>query len=276
MTKNIKQTHEEKKFLLAGDKPLPRRIADYLLARIFVGDFKPGDKFPPDRVLAKQLGVDRTSLRSALSELAGRNIIKAVKGSGVMVLDYREHAGLDFLDAVFAMPDIDLGSALNLELLDHAIEIMPAIAQTALTRATPSELAAIDKLFGEQLDLLEKGASIMDLALIELKIQDTGVNLAGSMILKFFANSMRKLRVQFAVSFLSHIDVRKHIKVLRAGLHQFMAGKMSSEELSERLKRYLKDKTSVQRQSLAKFASNPTWKKPSKKESGKINKRYPR
>lgn len=265
MIKNIKPIHEEKGFLLNREKPLPRCIADYLLAKIFVGDFKPGDKLPPDRILAEQLGVDRTSLRSALSELAGRNIIKAVKGSGVIVLDYREHAGIDFLDAVFAMPDINLGSALNLELLDHVIEVMPVIAKAALTRATHAELAAVDRLFQEQLDLLEKGASIIDLAVLEVKIQDAAINLAGSMILKLFANSMRKLRVQFAASFLSHVDAQKHIKALRAGLQAFMVGKMSPEELSERLNAYMKDKTSVQRQSLAKLPSNPSWKKPSKK-----------
>ena len=264
--KTIKPTHEGKGLFWDRDKPLPRSIADYLLAKIFVGDFKPGDKFPPDRVLAEQLGVDRTSLRSALSELAGRNIIKAVKGSGVIVLDYREHAGIDFLDAVFGMPDINLGSALNLELLDHVIEVMPIIAKTALTRATRYELAAIDRLFQEQLDLSEKGASVHDLAVLEVKIQDTVINLAGSMILKLFANSMRKLRVQFSTSFLSHVDARKHIKALRAGLRAFMVGKMSPEELAEMLNAYMKDTTSVQRQSLANFASNPTWKKPSKKK----------
>jgi GntR family transcriptional regulator, transcriptional repressor for pyruvate dehydrogenase complex len=262
MIRNIKQTREEKSFLHEGEKPLPRRIADYLLARIFVGDFKPGDKLPPDRILAEQLGVDRTSLRSALSELAGRNIIKAVQGSGVVVLDYRENAGLDFLDAVFAMPDINLGSALNLELLDHVIDVLPAIVKAMLTRATHSELAMIDKLFLEQLDLLKKGASILELAELEVKIQDVGVNLAGSMILKLFANSMRKLRVQFAVSFLSHIDLQKHIKVLRAGMQEFVAGKVSAEEISERFRKYLKDKTSNQRQCIANLASNPSWKTP--------------
>ncbi|MCK7466971.1 MAG: GntR family transcriptional regulator [Desulfosudis oleivorans] len=90
-----------------------------------MGELKPGDRPPPDRVLAEQLGVDRTSLRAALNELASRNIVRAVQGSGVVVLDYREHAGLDFLDAVFGMPDIELGSAFNLELLDHWIEVVP-------------------------------------------------------------------------------------------------------------------------------------------------------
>ena len=175
--KNKQQDHE---------KPLPRRIADILIARIFVGELKPGDRLPPDRVLAEQLGVDRTSLRAALNELASRNILKAVQGSGVAVLDYREHAGLDFLDSLFDMQDIDLGSAFNLELLDHWIDVVPAIVRSAFSRSTPSDLADIDKLFVRQLDLLNRGATNKELAVVEVEIQDRIVNLAGSTILRLF------------------------------------------------------------------------------------------
>jgi GntR family transcriptional regulator, transcriptional repressor for pyruvate dehydrogenase complex len=240
------------------EKPLPRRIADLLISRIFVGEFKPGDKLPPDRVLAEQLGVDRTSLRAALSELAGRNIIKALQGSGVVVLDYREHAGLDFLDAVFAMPDIDLGSAFNMELLDHWIEVMPAIARSALGRATHSDLAAIDLLFMEQLDLLAKGASNEELACREVELQDTLVKLAGSTILRLFANSMRKLRLQFAISFFRYGDVKEHVLTQRMWLQDLMAGCSTPEQISDRMRSYLIEKTRAQRERLSRMSSNPS------------------
>ncbi|MFO1385606.1 MAG: GntR family transcriptional regulator [Chitinivorax sp.] len=38
-----------------GAKTLPDQVADYLIARIFVGELKPGDKLPPERLLADQL-----------------------------------------------------------------------------------------------------------------------------------------------------------------------------------------------------------------------------
>ncbi len=240
------------------EKPLPRRIADMLLARIFVGELQPGDKLPPDRVLAEQLGVDRTSLRAALSELAGRNIVRAVQGSGVVVLDYREHAGLDFLDAVFAMPDIDLGSAFNRELLDHWIEVVPAIAQSAFGRATPSDLASIDRLFTQQLDLLDRCGSLEDFASIEVEIQDTLVKLAGSTILRLFANSMRKLRLQFAISFFRYVDRRRHVITQRAWVQDQMAGKTKPEDVSSRLRSYLIEQTQTQRERLSRLPSNPS------------------
>lgn len=239
------------------EKPLPRRIADTLIARIFMGDLKPGDRLPPDRLLAEQLGVDRTSLRAALNELSSRNILKAVQGSGVVVLDYREHAGLDFLDAVFGMPDIDLGSAFNLELLDHWIEVVPAILKMALRRATPADLANIDRLLRRQIDMIEQCDDLREIAEIEVEIQDTIVKLAGTTILRLFANSMRRLRVQFVTSFLKTVDVKGHIHAMRTLLQQAMAGGTPPEDSAARFKAYLNEHTKAHRARIARMSACP-------------------
>ncbi len=256
------------------DKPLPRRISELLIARIFMGELKPGDRLPPDRVLAEQLGVDRTSLRAALNELASRNIVRAVQGSGVVVLDYREHAGLDFLDAVFGMSDIDLGSTFNLELLDHWIEVVPAVLEMALRRATHADLATIDTLFRRQLDALKKGADLFELAAIEVEIQDEIVRLAGSTILRLFANSMRKVRVQFVASFFKTVDVKAHILSMRTMIQLVMAGGITPETSAMRFKAYLHEHTKAHRARIAGMPSSPfrrgerTCKKQRKKKPG--------
>ena len=246
------------------EKPLPRRIADLIIARIFMNELKPGDRLPPDRVLAEQLGVDRTSLRAALNELASRNIIQAVQGSGVVVLDYREHAGLDFLDAVFGMSDIDLGSAFNLELLDHWIEVVPAVLKLALRRATPSDLALIDSLFRLQLDSMKRGTDYNELASIEVQIQDEIVKLAGSTILRLFANSMRRLRVQFVATFLKTVDIQKHILAQRTIIQLMMAGGTTPDESASRFKMYLHEQTRAHRARIARMPSSPTRRAESK------------
>lgn len=244
------------------EKPLPRRIAELIMARIFVGELNPGDRLPPDRVLAQQLGVDRTSLRAALNELASRNVVQAIQGSGVEVLDYREHAGLDFLDAVFDMPGIDLGSSFNLELLDHWIEVVPAIVRTALSRSTPADLADIDRLFVQQLSLLEQGASNKDLAAIEVQIQDEIVKLAGGTILRLFANSMRRFRLQFGASFFNTIDVHGHVGAQRAFLRELMAGGITPDEIADRYRKYLAGQTRAHRARIARLPLNPNRRVP--------------
>ncbi len=239
-------------------KPLPRRIADLLLSRIFAGELKSGDKLPPERMLTEQLGVDRTSLRAALSELAGRNIVKAVQGSGVVVLDYREHAGLDFLDAVLDISDIDLGGALKMEFLNHWIDVFPAIIKMAIPRATPADFAAFDGLVHRLSELQAEGADSYALASVTVEIEDILVNLAGSTILKLLVNSMRKVRVPFLVSFYKYIDVNAHILLMRDLVHHILDNSMSPEEIAEQYRSYLYENTRVLRKRIARSSQLPS------------------
>lgn len=66
---------------------LYRQIADRLRAAIAAGDFGPGRRLPPERDLAKQLGVSRPSLREALIALEVEGCIEVRTGSGIYVLD---------------------------------------------------------------------------------------------------------------------------------------------------------------------------------------------
>jgi DNA-binding FadR family transcriptional regulator len=64
---------------------------------ILSGELKPGDRLPPERTLAEQLGVNRTTLRGALGRLASARLLTVRQGSGYVVQDYREVAGLELL-----------------------------------------------------------------------------------------------------------------------------------------------------------------------------------
>ena len=72
--------------LFAGDRTLvPRTVSDHLQNIILKGGLKPGDKLPPQRVLAEQLGVSRPSLREAISVLEAMGLVNVRMGSGVYV-----------------------------------------------------------------------------------------------------------------------------------------------------------------------------------------------
>ena len=153
-----------KRAAASDGRTLPDRIADHFIARIFTGELAPGSRLPADRELAPQLGVDRTSLRMAMQQLGRMGLIKALRGSGVTVLDYREHAGLDFLAAVFKNRDLSLGGSFLLEALDDWIEQIPKVAGRALARATRNDLAhagrdlvAADRALGRQRRLARAG-----------------------------------------------------------------------------------------------------------------------
>ncbi len=71
---------------------LYRQIADQIAALIDSGEYKPGSRLPPERDLAKQLGVSRPSVREALIALEVEGYVEVRVGSGVYVLGRRAPA----------------------------------------------------------------------------------------------------------------------------------------------------------------------------------------
>jgi GntR family transcriptional regulator, transcriptional repressor for pyruvate dehydrogenase complex len=197
-------------------RTLPDRIADELIARIFIGELRAGELLPAERTLAVEMGVDRTSLRMALRQLGRMKLVRAARGSGITVLDYRKHAGIDFLAAVLEVPGLELGGAFLIEALDHWIAAMPALTAQAFMRATPADVRALDGRFAEQLALLDRGAELEQVVEIELDIQDGLLALVGSTALDLLANSTRPLRRKLGRMLLDLIEPRELVEAQRA------------------------------------------------------------
>ena len=60
-------------------------ISEKLLAEIGSGQRQPGDKLPSEAELAARFGVNRHTVRRALSDLAERGLVHSRRGSGVFV-----------------------------------------------------------------------------------------------------------------------------------------------------------------------------------------------
>ena len=65
---------------------LYRQIADQIRGLIRSGEFPAGSRLPPERDLAKQLGVSRPSVREALIALEVEGLVEVRIGSGIYVL----------------------------------------------------------------------------------------------------------------------------------------------------------------------------------------------
>ena len=71
------------------NRRLYRQIADQIAALIEKGEYGSGQRLPPERDLARQLGVSRPSVREALIALEVEGYVEVRVGSGVYVLDSR-------------------------------------------------------------------------------------------------------------------------------------------------------------------------------------------
>ena len=61
---------------------LYRQVRERICRDIFTGVFKENESFPPERIMAEQLGVSRVTLRKALDSLEEDGIITRIQGSG--------------------------------------------------------------------------------------------------------------------------------------------------------------------------------------------------
>lgn len=69
-------------------EPLYRQIVRHFENRISQGDIPPGTALPPERKLANQLGVNRSTITAAYEELRASGMVQSVQGRGTVVSDH--------------------------------------------------------------------------------------------------------------------------------------------------------------------------------------------
>ncbi|RQQ50189.1 FadR/GntR family transcriptional regulator [Burkholderia stagnalis] len=142
------------------NRRLYQQIADRLSAMIASGDFPPGSYLPPERELAEQFGVSRTSVREALIALEVSGLVSVRVGDGVKVR--HPEAAAPALErqakpgGALAVVEIDpeLGIELDLDteippfaLLQARRLIEPEAAALAATHGSDAQIEGIHAAF---------------------------------------------------------------------------------------------------------------------------------
>jgi GntR family transcriptional repressor for pyruvate dehydrogenase complex len=135
------------------------RISDAVAAslerRILEGSLKPGDRLPPERELAIELGVSRPSLREAIQKLASKGMVQSLQGGGTYVTDRLESSFFDpWQDMMGAHPN------LREDLLEFRRMLEGQAAEWAAERATEADLARLKQAFDTMNDAF--GADELD------------------------------------------------------------------------------------------------------------------
>lgn len=68
---------------------LHAKIAKQILAQIDTGALRVGDRLPPEEVFAAELGISRSTLRQAFSDLAAAGVLKRKKRAGTEIISDR-------------------------------------------------------------------------------------------------------------------------------------------------------------------------------------------
>lgn len=129
---------------------LHEAVAEQLRDAILDGRFPAGGKLPPERELAGEFRVNRTSVREAIKVLEGLGLVRVRQGDGVTVQPVVE-ASLDVLGAM-----IFHGGRVDTALMEELGEVMQPLllelARLAIERRRPAHLALLRRLRDEIAD----------------------------------------------------------------------------------------------------------------------------
>lgn len=127
---------------------LDEQIAETILHAVIAGELPIGEPLPPERELAEQLSVNRTSLRQALARLEQMGLVRSRQGSGNVVQD----------PSTLTDPAVVrvLAQRIGPELLDELLELRSALGslmgRLAAERATDAEMEVLSQLFAMVVD----------------------------------------------------------------------------------------------------------------------------
>lgn len=117
-------------------------VTERIRRAIHIGSYLPGDKLPPERALAQQLGVSRTTVREAIRVLEGEGYVVSRRGAsgGILVLDQGENEERIRPLLAEKLPELE-------EIFDYRIAVEGAAARLAAGRRTGEDLAILQQAY---------------------------------------------------------------------------------------------------------------------------------
>jgi GntR family transcriptional regulator, transcriptional repressor for pyruvate dehydrogenase complex len=125
---------------LVADTRITAKLIEKIKRLISTGIIGPGAKFPPERELAKEFGVNRATLRQALKVLEIMGVLTQRVGDGTYLSDSAEFILNEPMDFLILLDDLS-----HHELLETRMIVEPELAARAAQRATAEDLIELRK-----------------------------------------------------------------------------------------------------------------------------------
>jgi GntR family transcriptional repressor for pyruvate dehydrogenase complex len=178
--------------------------------------FKFGEKLPPERELAKLLGISLPSLREALRALSILGIAEMRPGSGTYLRSSMNDWSSDPFSLLF-----NLSRPLHIDLFEARMGIEGIIADLAAKKRTEEDLQAMEAALQKMRAHVEDKKEYIK---YEIEFHQAIIRAAKNTILKDFMEKMYKvlyesrkrtveqLKDVYRESYLEHYQIYRHIK----------------------------------------------------------------
>lgn len=174
------------------------QIAEAIREALFKGEWRPGERLPSERDLARTMGVNRSTIREALHRLEANGLVEIRQGGATRVRDFLVTAGLQLLPVLIA-PRGSVDPAHVRDLLEIRTMILGWTART-VARARPSaeQLVRLEALAEE---LADGRCAPERRQLLDFEFFEQLVRLSPNQILRLFVAPVREVYLEHRALF---------------------------------------------------------------------------
>ena len=170
----------------------PADAAAWIRELIVTGQFVPGQRLPPERELATQLKLSRSSVREAIRELVALNILVSRRGAGTYV---RQLSTSELFAPLHFALRVDPTSLLHLFELRRILE--PVAAAVAATRLTDVAVAELSDLLANLKHRFMSGEQDLEgLVEVDERIHDVIIGTTRNPLISAIIRSLREVAHQ--------------------------------------------------------------------------------
>ena len=116
-----------------------------LEAKLLSGEFKPGDKLPPERDIAEEMGVSRSIISMCMIDLEAEGFVKSVPRQGTFAMDYIKNGTPAILRALMNCSSERLDNNLFESMMATRIHIECECARLAALNASESDIDELEQ-----------------------------------------------------------------------------------------------------------------------------------
>jgi GntR family transcriptional repressor for pyruvate dehydrogenase complex len=165
----------------------PHRIVEQFQQMIATKQLVPGDRLPPERVLATLFGVGRSTMREAMRALESLGLVEVHPGQGTFL------RAVDGPLTIIARPALSCSDYRTILEARWAVE--PSIAWLAAARATPETVECLRQVLTTQAAVMAKGGTGAELDLdFHVELSRTAANPALHRIRESLEEALRVSR----------------------------------------------------------------------------------
>lgn len=195
-------------------KSLKEKFIEQFEQLILSGKFTSGEKLPPERELARMLGVSRPIVHEGLVELAAKGLVSIIPRRGTVVNDFRTEGSVELLHSLLQYGQGELQPDILDGMLDMRLLFETEIARQAAENHSRADMQRLESAYAEERRLFEEDTRRgMEIAEADFRFHHSLAMASSNSVYPLLMNSFRSVYLNILLRFYEYnIDFKPILK----------------------------------------------------------------